>query len=131
MWVNPEGKSAYQFFYNISPLRCSVQKFRAWRDKLSDRRLGIDTISSPKTLSFADKWFDDNSKYETLHYPLLERYLIPLELSPYDVVFDIGCGLGRMVCFIARMKVMKCVGIELAIELSAEAKANAKGLRGK
>jgi predicted RNA methylase len=49
--------------------------------------------------------------------------------KPDDVVFDLGCGKGRVVCHFARRHVRKVVGIEISESLSKIAENNARTLR--
>jgi SAM-dependent methyltransferase len=71
------------------------------------------------------------SPYEPTDYLLLKKCIRRLNLLPCDVVFDVGCGMGRVLCFVARMNVAKCIGIELSPELASVAVKNAQRLRGK
>lgn len=45
--------------------------------------------------------------------------------------YDIGCGMGRVLCLVAREPVQKCVGIELLEPLCEIARKNALRLRGR
>jgi SAM-dependent methyltransferase len=107
---------------------------RAVRELLTplvEWRLGIRTV--PPAL-VGRRWATRNAdavEYEALNYPALARLLRLLELRGDDVVFDIGCGAGRMLCMAARQRVRCCVGIEIAPELAALARLNAGRLRGR
>jgi SAM-dependent methyltransferase len=76
-----------------------------------------------------DERHSDSQPYEPTDYLLIQRFIGPLKLQPADVVFDIGCGMGRVLCVIARSKVKKCIGIELSAELASIAMQNTKRLR--
>ena len=56
---------------------------------------------------------DDSARYEVPDYFFMRKVLQVLSPAPEDVVFDLGCGLGRFLCLAARRKVRKCVGVEL------------------
>jgi hypothetical protein len=73
----------------------------------------------------------DNVYYEPLNYLYVRRMLRLLELRNDDVLYDIGCGKGRILCVAARSRLKKVVGVELFEELCAEARANARRLRGR
>jgi hypothetical protein len=47
-----------------------------------------------------------------------------LNLSEADVVCDLGCGEGRMLCWLARQRVRLCLGVELDEGLAAIARTN-------
>ena len=52
-----------------------------------------------------------------------------LPCDPQDVVCDIGCGKGRLVCWFARQPVARVIGIDLDPELTAAAETNLQHLR--
>jgi predicted RNA methylase len=54
-----------------------------------------------------------------------------LNPAPEHVVYDLGCGMGRFICLMARRKVRKCVGVELQPQLCDIAQTNARLLRGR
>lgn len=99
-----------------------------WR--LQDRIYGIDTYVPG---GFGRPTFaDDETGYEPLSYRSLRRIRQVLgSLSEEDVVFDVGCGKGRIVCFFARSKVSKCVGIERVAAYAQAARNNASNMRSR
>lgn len=105
-------------------------KLSAYTTKLIDEILNIDTVSLPAKAISRDMRVDDSVIYEGISYLQLWRYINSLKLSSDDVVFDIGCGMGRVLCLFARRPVKKCVGIEVSKELAEIAKQNAMRLRG-
>ncbi|MDD2673183.1 MAG: class I SAM-dependent methyltransferase, partial [Syntrophales bacterium] len=48
-----------------------------------------------------------------------------------DIFYDIGCGMGRILCLASRLPVRMCIGIEIVPELAAIAEGNARMLRGR
>jgi len=70
----------------------------------------------------------DLQPYEPTDYLLIRSFIWELNPQPSDVVFDIGCGMGRVLCVFARMDVRQCIGIELSAELAAIASDNAERL---
>lgn len=98
--------------------------------------LGIDTVErgmdTKRRGRFSERQlFADGLLYGSLDYWYLYRTLIDLDLKLEDVVYDLGCGRGRIVCAVARLRVKKCIGIEIQERLCEAARANASKLRGK
>lgn len=73
---------------------------------------------------------NDSARYEVPDYFYMRKVLQVLSPVPEDVVFDVGCGLGRFLCLAARRNVRKCVGVELRTQLCDAAQENARRLRG-
>ncbi len=95
-----------------------------------DAILGVSTLGSrrgdyPEGASLND----DSFWYESKSYYLNWLYLRPLRLKRDDVVFDIGCGAGRLLFVAAIQRVKECIGIELSAKLSQLATDNASKLR--
>src|SRR5215472_13249531 len=74
---------------------------------------------------------DYHLEYQTPDYLYLRRVRDILQPTTEDVVFDIGCGMGRVLCVMAQRNVRKCVGIELQPQLCEIARKNAAQLRGR
>jgi predicted RNA methylase len=74
---------------------------------------------------------NDSGRYEVPDYWYMRKVRGILRPGPEDVVFDLGCGMGRFVCLVARRKVRKCVGVELSPRLCEAAQENAVRLRGR
>lgn len=101
-------------------------------DAAVERYLNVRTGGSTLATHTKGGVHEDSNWYEPLNYITLEKCLDALNLRPDDVVFDIGCGLGRVLCALARRPIKKCVGIDLSEEFVAMARANlarARGLR--
>jgi SAM-dependent methyltransferase len=96
-----------------------------------DRMLNIDTVSLPAKPISRSARFDDAFWYEGFSYLKLWRYVRLVKPSDEDVVFDVGCGMGRILCVFARRPVKKCIGIEVSAELAERARQNALRLRGR
>jgi predicted RNA methylase len=73
----------------------------------------------------------DSGRYEVPDYFYMRKVQNVMNPGPEDVVFDLGCGMGRFVCLMARRKVRKCVGVELDPQLCKVAQENAQRLRGR
>jgi hypothetical protein len=89
-----------------------------------DRRLGIVT-AAPNYLEDRD-YNALHNRYEPIRYRVLKRLLPVLGLTATDVLIDVGCGLGRAVCFFAQQAVGRCIGIEFNPKLAHGAMLNAQ-----
>jgi SAM-dependent methyltransferase len=74
---------------------------------------------------------DDNTAYGCPDYWYIRAIARRLKLAREDVFYDIGCGMGRILCVVARRRIRKCVGIELFEPLCEKARRNALRLRGR
>jgi cyclopropane fatty-acyl-phospholipid synthase-like methyltransferase len=103
-----------------------IRRVKDLRSRLWDWRLGIETTGEcrpPDTSRFKDA-----RKSGSLDYGIIAYHLRLLEIQPSDIVYDIGCGLGRPLCMFARTRAMRCVGIELDPEIAWAARTNAARL---
>lgn len=74
---------------------------------------------------------DDSSGYESPDYANLRKIIAFVDPKPQDVVYDLGSGMGRVVCLFARRRVKRCVGVELFPSLCEIAGENSRRLKGK
>ena len=103
---------------------------RDMESTVGDAILGVSTLGTKRGSYPEDESANDDSFwYESKSYYLNWLYLRPLRLRPDDVVYDIGCGAGRLLFVAALAGVVRCVGIELSSKLSELAKTNAARLR--
>jgi len=106
--------------------------------------LGIHTVPHPSigsSRSSTRPWWlgepserarhDDNVRYETADYWNIRKVARILKPGPEDVFYDIGSGMGRMLCVMARRPIRKCIGIELFEPLCEIARRNVASLRGR
>jgi predicted RNA methylase len=84
-----------------------------------------------KGLSSAKATNQDNFRYGTIGYWHIRKILYVLDPGPDDIFYDIGAGMGRVLCVAAQRPIRKCVGIELLEPLCAAAQKNAERMRGK
>lgn len=103
---------------------------RAFEAILGDTLLGVSTLGSRRgDYPEVNSANNDSFWYESKSYYLNWLYLRPVRLRAEDVVFDIGCGAGRLLFVAALSGVKRCVGIELSKRLCDLARQNASRLR--
>ena len=103
---------------------------RDLESKMGDAILGVSTLGTKRgDYPECESANDDSFWYESKSYYLNWLYLRPLGLKEDDVVYDIGCGAGRLLFMAALARVKRCVGIELSAKLSELASSNAARLR--
>ena len=103
---------------------------RAFEASLGDTILGVSTLGSKKgDYPEVGSVNDDSFWYESKSYYLNWLYLRPTRLGSEDVVYDIGCGAGRLLFVAALCGVKRCVGLELSKRLSELARTNAAKIR--
>jgi predicted RNA methylase len=118
---------------SIPGLPNTVHIARRLREYIIDGRLNIHTarpLGRDPSFELSTS-FDDALEYQVVDYRLLRRYMEPVRVESDDVLIDIGCGMGRVLCVFARTRLRKCVGIEISEELASIAKRNARSLRGR
>jgi SAM-dependent methyltransferase len=75
--------------------------------------------------------YTDGTPYSSPDYLHLWRICRMLKVSPDDVLYDLGCGMGRILCVMARQRIRKCVGVELYPSLCEVARDNAMQVKGR
>jgi len=98
------------------------------REEAGDRALGIETMG-PRGTPAATRDLR-NKPYEPLPYSGLREITSRLQLSGDDVFYDLGCGKGRVLCWLAREPIARCVGVEFDPKLAGAARANAASVVG-
>lgn len=111
-------------------IRATLRPARGFLDGLMDRRLGIDTRGYRTATSVLGR-FADGRPYEPIDYAALRHFVVPLGPRPSDIALDVGCGMGRVTCWLARSPVGRSIGVELDPDLAARASQNACLLRGR
>jgi SAM-dependent methyltransferase len=105
-----------------------------WWKLVNDRWLNIDTISLPVgaegDAAMVSRFYD-NYPYASLDYWDLRRIIARIAPTSQDVVYDLGCGLGRVVCLFARHPVKKVIGVEINPAFLNRLLDNARRLRGR
>jgi len=71
----------------------------------------------------------DGVRYEPTSWFLARKIIERLQPSSEDIIYDIGCGKGRMLALFAQLPVQLVVGIELDPDLARIAESNARKVR--
>ncbi len=112
-------------FSALAPLAGLSQMPRRLNNISWEYRLGISTrgvVPVPHS---------DSHHYATMNYVTIWSVLDHLELQSSDVVIDIGCGKGRVLCCAARYPVARVIGVDLSEEFCKAARENAQRMRGR
>jgi cyclopropane fatty-acyl-phospholipid synthase-like methyltransferase len=116
-------------------IRRALRKTRQMALRLAnaatDARLGIVTMTPDADIASHPDPEARNARYEPLNYPSLEQIARRLAAGPDEVIYDIGCGMGRVVCYFARHRVKKVVGVDLDADLLRACEQNLTRLRGR
>lgn len=115
-----------------------VRRAQLLWNRLNDSLLNVSTVDSGQweqfhwSLGAQDRSVNsDGNAYGTPDYYYVRRIVSMLRPGPGDIVYDIGSGRGRILCVACRMKVRKCVGIEISPDLAEASRINAAKVRGK
>lgn len=103
-------------------------------DETMDAYLNIRTIPRPEDLRSSDAFKQRHPTITgigTVNYLNLWRTQHLVQPTCDDVIFDMGSGTGRVVCWFGRMRVRKVVGIEVIPSCADISKENAERLRGR
>jgi SAM-dependent methyltransferase len=108
-------------------IKSAIRSFEAI---LGDAILGVSTLGTRKgNYPEIKSVHGDSFWYESKSYYLNWLYLRPLRLTTQDVVYDIGCGAGRLLFVAALTAAKRCIGLELSEHLCELGKKNAAKLR--
>ncbi|HZH27650.1 MAG TPA: class I SAM-dependent methyltransferase [Azospirillaceae bacterium] len=94
-----------------------------------DRTYGITTTD--EHVARALGWDIDHYRrtFRAMPFAGAMRLVRRLNPEPTDVLLDLGCGAGRLICVAAQYPVARIIGVELDDGLSALAQQNARSLR--
>jgi SAM-dependent methyltransferase len=106
-------------------------KLRISLDRVIDRLWRIDTLVETWKLSENTGKFTDATQNVPINYYLLFRFVGQHDFKSDDVFYDVGCGSGRVLCYVARKRISKVVGIELSPAFATRAKANCANLKSR
>lgn len=103
---------------------------RSFESSLGDAILGVSTLGNRRgDYPEIESTHGDSFWYESKSYYLNWLYLRPMRLKADDVVYDIGCGAGRLLFVAVLHGVKRGVGLELSKHLCELARNNASKLR--
>lgn len=86
----------------------------------------LGALSAKPGLAEERPWRALDVPYVPTPQPVVEKMLDMAQVRPGDVVYDLGCGDGRIVVTAAKKRGARGVGIDLNPQRIAEAKANAE-----
>jgi cyclopropane fatty-acyl-phospholipid synthase-like methyltransferase len=93
------------------------------------RNAAIDAWLGVRTRGVAPTSIEDGCQCATLDYASIGRVLDELGTSEDDVIVDVGCGRGRVVCALAQRRVREVVGVEGDPEIARECAENVERMR--
>ena len=102
---------------------CVTSLLNRGEDWLWEQRLGIHTTRS------APSPHEDAHRYGYVAYDTYLRIFNALKLTASDVVVDLGCGKGRIVCTAACYPIAAALGVEIDPALYREAQVNIEQMR--
>lgn len=111
-----------------SPLRGALAGAQGLWIACNERLLAVDTRPRASERP-VDSRHGDGLWYAPPDYRYLRRIMRMLRPGPDDVFYDIGSGMGRVLCVAARDRLRQVVGVELDPELCRIARRNAERLR--
>lgn len=109
----------------LNAIKRPLQDFR--RSRLRQKEQQLDSRRGIATLGNLTSPIDASAErvqYEPFQYAALAKLDDHLPVGASDVVYDLGCGLGRVVCHFASKPVAGAVGVEYDPELARAAQAN-------
>jgi len=114
---------------------CDLRRVQSAWSAANDFCLGINTDDRGYSLTHArldnESEHTDSNPYQGADYRNIRRVVRVLTPDRDDLVYDLGCGKGRVVCVFARLPVRGVVGIDLDPALCDVARINAGCLRGR
>lgn len=117
-------------FFNIELAPDSTVRLKSDpSESLWEEKLNIETIG--RNFNLVDSRYKDAVHYTPIHYSALDKLFKSLQLKPDDVVADLGCGKGRMICYAATFPLRKIYGVELDNELIQIAEENIQDMHGR
>ncbi len=75
--------------------------------------------------------YGDNEAYSTINYWFIRKIINVVGPAPDDVFYDLGCGMGRVLCMFARKRLAGCVGVEYSLDRYAQCVSNTMSLKGR
>ena len=88
-----------------------------------------ETIFGTQTAGYKETNHPDGTRHESLAYKTYFRALKNLSLGRTDVLVDLGCGKGRVLCAAGTQRLKEVIGVEVNPELFRIAEMNAARMR--
>jgi SAM-dependent methyltransferase len=114
--------------------RYHMSRFRHWRNLIWDWRLGISTCGPYEGqygLREQDRVTAEHAEYATISFGDVFTILDFLSPGKEDVLVDVGCGKGRIVCSAARYRLREVIGFDDTPILCGMAERNLARIRGR
>jgi SAM-dependent methyltransferase len=106
-------------------------KLREWASGVIDRRLGIETIDESVASTLGVDLEEFRNTQRSLGWSGTWRVIRHLSPTANDTFFDIGCGVGRVLCTAGRFGFKRAIGIDIDPRMTQMAERNAARLRGR
>jgi predicted RNA methylase len=100
-----------------------------YRELSGDRRLGIDTVLQHRLMHIDMR--AERCVYDAVTYAGLRQIDRLAPVARDDVVYDLGCGKGRIVCHYTAKTVSRVIGVEYDPDLANDARANLARMNGR
>lgn len=100
------------------------------RERAGDQRMGIETEGHAPVEAHIDPTLT-HAPYEPFQFDALQRLDREAPVSPEDVIYDLGSGLGRVLCHYAAKPVRRVVGVEYDRALAEASRANVERMVGR
>jgi cyclopropane fatty-acyl-phospholipid synthase-like methyltransferase len=100
-------------------------------ERIIDRHYNIDTTTGAFMFAAEKCAFSDVTRNDPISYIALYHFISKRLLQPDDIFYDIGCGHGRVLCYVAQNRLRKCVGVEINHEFADRARRNAVTANGR
>lgn len=108
-----------------------IQTIESCLCRYYEKRLGIDTLGFIEPEE-KQSFFKDELAYEAVPYIIIRKTFQYLRPGRGDVIIDVGCGKGRIICFAAfERRIKRVIGIELYRNLYEMAVDNINNLKVK
>jgi SAM-dependent methyltransferase len=105
---------------------------RGWlqvRRRRVEHKLYERGVETKECVAGIDHFHPDRVTYQPSGWRYLRRALRRRDVGPDDVFLDLGSGKGRVLCVAARYPFARVIGVEIAADLNAVARANLDRVR--
>jgi SAM-dependent methyltransferase len=102
---------------------------RSIGSRLIDRRFGITTTDELVAREMENEVGHFRRVYRAMPFSAIWRLMRRIDPGPEDVLLDIGCGAGRVICMAAQYPFARVIGVDVDEAICALAERNARTLR--